>query len=200
MDFDDILRSRAGIIHRRQALAAGVGRRAIASRARPDGGSWQRVLPEVYATFTGGLDQQQRRISGADVRRSRRSGRASWILGGTSAAALHGLRALGAPETLLPVHVLADHRCRVRPLPRVVIRRTTVMPTACVRGGLPVAPVARAVVDTCRLLPDLRSVRALVAEAVQTGRATPISLGAELEAGGSPMPSAPRAGPRSRIW
>lgn len=185
MDFDDILRSQAGIIHRRQALAAGVGRRAIDFRTRPDGGSWQRVLPEVYAAFTGGLDSHQRRMAalvyaahgGLDELRA--------ILGGPSAAALHGLSALGAPATLLPVHVLADHRCRVHPVPRVVIRRTTVLPTAWARGGLPVAPVARAVVDTCRLLPDLRSVRALVAEAVQTGRTTPISLGAELEAGGS---------------
>jgi hypothetical protein len=185
MDLSDILRAQAGIIHRRQALAAGIGRRAIDSRARLDGGSWQRVLPEVYATFTGSLDQQQRFIAALVYAAHGGLNGSRAMLGGPSAAAVHGLSALGPPETLLPVHVLADHRSRVRPLPGVVIRRTAVMPTAWTRGGMPVAPVARAVVDTCRLLPDLRSVRALVAEAVQTGRTMTELLAAELEAGGS---------------
>ncbi|MEP6463940.1 MAG: hypothetical protein ABJC62_11130, partial [Frankiaceae bacterium] len=47
------------------------------------------------------------------------------------------------------------------------------------------APVEVAVMDTCRRLADLNGVRALIAEAVQTGRTTPDRLTTELAAGES---------------
>lgn len=186
MDLAGLLRRQDGMVHRRQALAAGVGRYVLDHRIRAGTGSWRRVLPEVYAAFTGELSERQRWIAALlysaagdiDQRRS--------MLGGPTALALHGLTpprlGAGAPG---PVHLLARHDRRVRPVPLMALRRTTMMPEAWVRDGLPVAPVARAVADSCRLLDDLRSVRALVAQAVQTGRTTTAHLVRELEMGGS---------------
>ncbi|GAC1330134.1 MAG: hypothetical protein NVSMB13_18080 [Mycobacteriales bacterium] len=57
--------------------------------------------------------------------------------------------------------------------------------------GLPCTPIDRAVIDACRRLADLRSVRALMAESIQRGRVTVDLLRRELDAGptsGSRLP------------
>lgn len=184
VDLANVLRRQEGILHRRQALALAVPSYVVEGRIR--GGRWQRVLPEVYATFTGQPSERQWRIAALLLAAAGDIDEDRAMLGGPSALVAHGLtppviRAF-APGT---VHLLASHARRVRPVARVAIRRTTRMPSAWVRDGLPVAPAARAVIDTCRLLDDLRSVRALVAQAVQTGRTTTAHLAGELAAGES---------------
>lgn len=54
-----VLRSvQSGIVDRGQALALGFSRRQISHRLRS--GTWQRVYPGVYATFTGSLSREAR--------------------------------------------------------------------------------------------------------------------------------------------
>lgn len=184
MTLDELMRGQAGIVHRQQALAAGMTRHALEHRLGA-GGSWQAVLPAVYAAFTGDVSERQRQVAallyaaGGEVDDTRA------MLGGPTALAVHGLPVSGWSSRATAVHLLVAHAVRVRPQPAVAVRRTTSMPTSWTRGGLPVAPVARAVVDTCRLLPELRSVRAVVAQAVQTGRTTVPALSAEAVSGGS---------------
>ncbi|MBX6750082.1 MAG: type IV toxin-antitoxin system AbiEi family antitoxin domain-containing protein [Micromonosporaceae bacterium] len=48
---DELLATQDGIVARQQALAAGVSAAGI--RARLDSGAWQRLLPGVYAGFSG---------------------------------------------------------------------------------------------------------------------------------------------------
>ena len=76
----------------------------------------------------------------------------------------------GAPPA--PRVAPADHR-----------RAHTRLPEPCELHGLPVAPVARAVIDTVRYLSDVDDVRALLAEAVQRGFTSPRALRHELETG-----------------
>ena len=80
------------------------------------------------------------------------------------------------------MHVTVDHSVHRVDLGPVVLHRT-VRPIAPVLvDGLPVAPVARAVVDAAMGLADVTAVRGLVAAAVQRGRCTPERLTEELEA------------------
>ena len=172
-----LLRRQAQLLTRAQAHAHGVSDHAIIHRTRRPGGGWTRVLPGVYATTTGALTVAQQRqaallYAGPDA-----------LLGGLTAAAAPGLRQLLALTT---VEILVPHTCKRATRGLVVIHRSTRMPPQRVLvDGLPCCPVDRAVVDACRRLTDLRSVRALVAESVQRGRVGVADLRREVEAGAS---------------
>jgi very-short-patch-repair endonuclease len=167
-----------GLITRRQAEAVGLTSAAIRYALRP-GGSWQRVLRGVYATFTGPL---------ADVHRWRAAvlhAGPTAVITGATACAMVGLRY--APEATQDVDVLVPSGRRCSSLSFVQVHRTGRLPdpphywldeqlaiggppvwadaerpagwveidrlTGGARPGmLPVAPAARAVVDACRLL------------------------------------------------
>lgn len=182
----DLLAVQDGLLHRRQALAAGVTRSALAHRLRPDG-PWRLVAPAVVAACTGVLTERQRwRVallyveSGADHATGDLA-----LLGGATACLAHGLTALPADPSAA-VHVLADQRVRRRAAaPGIVVKRTTRLPAPRWREGLPVVPLQRAVVDACRPLVLLRDFRALVAEAVQTRRTTVERLAQQMDAGES---------------
>ena len=63
----------------------------------------------------------------------------------------------------------------------VVVRRTHLSPIRPVqRGGLALAPIPRAVIDTCMGLRSQGTVRSIVAEVVQRGRCSAAELGVEL--------------------
>lgn len=183
MDLDALLAAQDGLLHRRQALAAGLSRSALAHRVGP-GERWRRVLPGVLATFTGALTPAQRwraALLYAENGTDHAAGTLA-MLGGPTACAAHGLQAARAG----PVHLLLAERVRRRAVPPwVAVRRTSRLPIPGSRDGLPVAPVARAVVDAARELVVLREVRALVAESVQTRRTTVDRLARELGAGES---------------
>lgn len=186
MDLAGLLAAQDRLMHRRHARAAGVTRSALAHRVRP-GGPWQIVLPGVVATFTGRLTvPQQRRAALLFVENGTEhaAGEMAMLSAATACLAL-GL--LEVPAHVADVvYVLADQRLRRRAsLAACEVRRTTRLPDPWWRGGLPVTPVARAVVDACRELRSLREVRALVAEAVQTRRTTVARIGAEVMVGAS---------------
>lgn len=171
---DDLISDQYGLLTRRQALDA-LTASALRHRLRT-GGPWQVVLPGIYATFTGELTTQQRWIAGLLY------GGPSCLLGGPTAAALHGLRQLPKSRT---VHLLLPEAIQRSAHSFVQVRRTAVMPCPLYFDDLRAVPVERAVVDACRQLISIDRVRALLAESVQRRKTDVRALAAELDRGGS---------------
>lgn len=169
----DELERRHQLIRRSTAIAAGVSPGAIAHRTGPRG-RWQRVLPGIYATHHGSLTTEQQYAAallyaGPEA-----------LLSGTSVTSLVGLRT--APNTRM-VHILIPHTLRRHSEGFVRISRGIRTPETRRINGFPTVTVARAVVETCRHLTDIGSVRALIAESVQRHRTTIRAIAEELEAG-----------------
>jgi hypothetical protein len=175
VDLDRLLAAQRGLLTRGQAIAAGLDDEAIRRELR--GARWQRLLPGLYATFTGDVTLELRRMA------------ASLYLGpesqitGIAALVWHGFRQL-PPDDLL--HVLVPHSTRRASRGFLRIQRTHRLDTNARRGSAYlVCSVARAVADASRLLDDLRPVRAIVAESVQRGLTTVDALEGECDLAGS---------------
>jgi hypothetical protein len=163
-----------GLITRQQALACGLTdgtiRHLIRSRR------WQRVLPGLYAGFTGQLTLEQRRC-------------AAYLFAGvqaqiTGVAALrwHGLRYLPDEDR---IHLLIPHTEQRTSVGFARLQRTKDLdPLAKPVNGYLVCSVARAVADACRGLDDLQAVRAIVAEAVQRSLTSVAAIERELDRAG----------------
>lgn len=107
---------------------------------------------------------------------------------GLAACRLHGLRRM-PPFSDVHVLVPAEHQPVTRGY--ITVERTTRPPLAAVRHDLRVAPVVRCSLDGVRRLGSVDQIRALLAEVVQSGRATPTQLITELNSGcswGSALP------------
>ena len=171
VDLDRLVQTQRGLLTRGQALAAGLQDEAI-RRALRDA-KWQRLLPGLYATFIGGVTLEQRRLAatlylGTDAQ-----------ITGAAALVWHGFRQTNSEEIL---HVLVPHAKRRASRGFVRVQRTHRMdPHAHSGNGYRVCSVARAVADYCRLLDEIRPVRAVVAEAVQRRLTTVDALKRELE-------------------
>jgi len=145
----------------------------LRSRLRP-GGRWRIVLPGVYLVHDGDLTTGQREAAAVLY-----AGRASMITG-LAALARMGVR-VPIPQI---IDVLVPHQQRRQSKAFVRIHRTTRMPERPWRSdNLQWAPPARAVADADWDQTDIRSVRALVADAVQQGKSTIEQLAIELRAG-----------------
>lgn len=151
----ELLERQQGLVLRSQALAGGLSSGAISWRLGR--GWWQRVVPGLYATFTGALSDQHRLVAAA-------------LYGGpgaqiTGAAALrwHGLRYAPA-DPRVHVLVLTPHPSRgfIRTL-----RTTRPDPHSRLRPAMEICSVARAGADAARSGYGLREVRAFLAEIVQ---------------------------------
>jgi hypothetical protein len=159
-----------GIISRAQCLAVGLDDKQLA-RATREGGRWQRVLPGVYATFTGPLSQVCMVMAAA-------------LLGGPLAQ-VTGLVALAwygctyVPRTR-HVDVLIPWRRRRRDCAHVRFHRTRTMPVARERNGVPLSTVDRAALLAARHLHDIDDVRAVLSEVVQRRLTTVDRLDAAL--------------------
>jgi hypothetical protein len=168
-----LLERQHGVLSRKQALAMGVTTGALKHRLRP-GGPWQRILPATYLTFTGEPSAEQR-----DMAAVLYAGPGSVI---TGPAALRLLWIRGPETTRVDVLVEARHKLQSRDF--VAVHRTRRMPdTVLLKGALPLAPAARAVLDTGGWLTDLSDARAVVAGAVQERRCSVADLQAELARG-----------------
>lgn len=173
LDLDDLARYRGGIVTYAELNQARLPPGTLAYRIR-DGGPWQPVLPGVIALHNGPLTTRQRLDAAMAYARP------GAVMTGSAAVRLRGLRSAGADTT---VDVLVPHARTRSSHSFVRVQRTRRMPTPVLLDGLAVAPVARAVIDAARRMTTLRSVRALVAEAVQRGLCTPAELVDELRAG-----------------
>jgi very-short-patch-repair endonuclease len=168
-----ILTNQQHVIARGQALACGMTP-AMLRRRTADGGPWQRVLPGVYLAVTGTPTLVQREIAALAY-----AGNDSVI---TGAAALphHRIRSPAAELTT----VLIPARRAVRSTGFARIWRTARMPGMFLNDrGVRVALPARAVADTARALTGLREVRAVVADAVQSGHCPIFLLADEVAEG-----------------
>ncbi len=171
IDLDQIVTRQRGLVTRRQVLAAGLDDEWI--RREIKNGKWQRVLPGLYATFTGPLTLEHRRVAGMLYTRG------SAQLTGLAALVWHGFRQL---PTVDQIHLLVPHDQRRSSHSFLRIQRTLRLDPEPHQGnGYPVCSAPRAVGDACRALDDLRTVRAIVAEAVQRRRTTIAALRHELD-------------------
>ena len=158
------------VVTRRQLNAAGVDHVFISRRIRR--GLWLRLLPGVYAVDAAPVTTEQRRIAA-----SLYAGSPSQL---TGLNALHWYGFRYAPATDR-IHVLVPHETRRRSAGFVVVQRTRALDDAPRDSQqYRIVSPARAVVDACRALADLGTVRAIVAEAVQGGHTSLDALDREI--------------------
>ncbi len=169
----DLLGRQHGVIAHDQAVACGVTPGALKHRAR-DGGPWQRVLPGIYLAVTGTPTLMQREIAALAYAGS------DSVITGVAALPHHRIRAADAEV----ITVLIPTRRAMRSAGFVRVWRTARMPDMFLNDrGVRVALPARAVADTARALTGLREVRAVVADAVQSGHCPIFLLGDEVQEG-----------------
>ncbi|WP_240687392.1 hypothetical protein [Amycolatopsis suaedae] len=153
----------------------------ISRLCRPSG-PWRRLIPGVVLLSNGTPTRSELNLAALA-----HAGEGA-MLTGIAAARLHGLRRLPADNR---VHVLLPHSRRVATRGFAVIERTIYPPDPAVIDGVPVAPLARALIDAAHRMERLDDIRAMIAEAVQRGLCEPADLRKELEQGttiGSALP------------
>ena len=148
-----------GVAAREALVALGLTHSYISRQCREDG-PWRRPIPGViiFSNRRPTLRQQARIAlahAGPDA-----------MITGVQAARLHGVRNL-PPEPRL--HALITHRRKVASWGWAIVERTIHLPEAVEVGGLPVAPLARALIDAARRMDHLPSVRAMITDAVERG-------------------------------
>lgn len=159
-----------GVAARAKLVALGLSHSWISRKCRQDG-PWQRPIPGVILfSNTTPTSRQLLRIAlthaGPDA-----------MLTGVQAARLYGVRKL-PPEQR--AHTLIPHRSKVATWGLAIVERTIHLPEPTELEGLPVAPLARALIDAARRMDDLASVRRMIHDAVHRGLCTPEELRAEL--------------------
>ena len=168
-----------GVATARQLVAVGFSERTVYKRCLP-GGPWRRLLPGVVSLFTGTPTPGQYvhaalLLCGPEA-----------LVTGLEACRRHGIRRgplRGADHSERPpeVHVLVPAARQVRSVGYVHVERTYRLPTAVVRGGVPLAPVPRACIDAARRLDRAGEITELLSDAVQRGLCTVGALGHELD-------------------
>src|SRR5580658_6917818 len=139
------------------------------------GGPWQALLPGVYLGLTGAPNLLQKEMAALLY-----AGPGSLITG-PAALMHHGLR---SPVVLEMVDVLVPAARQRLSTGFVRLHRTRRMPLRIVSAGpIRLAPAARAVADTVRLLAEVRDARAVVADAVQRARCSVRELAEEVRDG-----------------
>ena len=161
-----LLRQQDYVLHRDQALAAGLTHDAIAHRLGSE--QWQIVLPNVYLCHLGEPARRQRLLAallyaGADA-----------AIDGVDACRFHGMRSAACDDAF--VHVVVPATSTVRSIWWVRVRRST-SPLAVTKTDMLryLAP-APAVVAATRRMRAERQVLALFSEAAQRRMATPDEL------------------------
>jgi hypothetical protein len=168
-----ILQEQHLVISREQAFACEMSPKVLELRIALSG-PWQRLLPGVYLTVTGTVNQDQREMAALLY-----AGPGSLITG-VSAVRRNHLRSPG-PDV---VDVLIPAKGRRQSVAFVRILRTNRMPERMFRTGrIRFTKAPRAVADAARSMNRFDDVRAVVCEAVQRRACTVAELAAELESG-----------------
>lgn len=144
---------------RAQLMALGISKNTIDLRCRP-GGPWSKLL-------LGVVQLDGRRTTPHQYRRAAliHAGPGAMITG-VAGARLHGV--VRTPdERRIAVLIPAERRVGSRDF--ALVMRTDRVPRSELVTGLPVAPIARCLVDAAARSRDLDAVRALFADAVQRG-------------------------------
>lgn len=173
---DALARGQGGFVLRRQLVAMGLPRSTISGLTRT-AGRWQRVMPGTYFVHQRPLTVDERE-TGVLLYAG-----AGGVLTGTAALRHFGMRYLPEDPALAPVHVLIGQEASRTSRGMARIERTWRLPKPVLLHGKPVAPLARALFDSARHVPDRRLTRALILEALQNERIAPAQLEFELAAG-----------------
>jgi hypothetical protein len=155
-------------------VALGLTSSAIRDRCRR-GGPWQRLEPGLVLLADTPPSRVQRIQAALTV-----AGPAAVVSG------LDALALLGAAQGGLdgPVHLLVPPHRQPGLVDGVYFERTIRPPTPLFRHGFPVAPLPRAVIDTCRRATTSDHVRTLLTDAVKRGAVGPAALREELDRAG----------------
>jgi hypothetical protein len=156
----------------RELVAAGVSTSAISRRIAP-GGRWQRLHPGVVLMHRGCPTWRERAIGALAL-----AGPGA-VLTGATALRVYGFRTCPPGADVL---VLMPASRRRQGHGGVLLERTSRLPEPVMRQGLPVVPLARAVVDACRRLENVSHARDIVAEAIQHHRLSIAALAEALRA------------------
>jgi hypothetical protein len=170
---EEIMDRQCGVVSRRQALRQGMSDDRLRSRLG-SGGTWQRILPGVYGSFTGTPAPFQKLVA------AQLYGGAGAVITGPAALECHRI---WRPDTDI-IDLLIAAALKRRDYAFVRVRRTTRMPDRIWRQGpLQFALAPRAVADTVVAMDDLRSIRQVVSSSVQRGRCTVSELMVQLSQG-----------------
>lgn len=153
--------------------ALGISAHAIYERCRP-GGPWQRLKPNLVLL----TDEPPNRTQLIQAALTAAGDKA--VLTGIDALKLHGM---SGAHLISSIHILVPARRQPGLVDGAYFERTHQLPEPLHLGGFPVAPLARATVDTCRRTKHPGYVEALLAETIYKGRITPATLRAELDRG-----------------
>ncbi|ANN22243.1 hypothetical protein SD37_35070 [Amycolatopsis orientalis] len=159
-----------GVAARAALVALGHSHSWISRRCR-EGGPWRRPIPGVIL-LTDATPTRRQLLKVALTHAGPDA-----MLTGVQAARLYGVRRL-PPERR--AHTLIPHRSKVATWGFTVVERTIHLPEPVEIDGLPVAPLARALIDAARRMDELASVRAMIHDAVHRGLCTPEELRNEL--------------------
>ena len=155
-----------------ELIALGLTGSAIAARCRP-GGPWQR-LGRGALLLADAPPTRSQRIAGALIHAGPDA-----VLSGWDALHRHGMFIPPAPGA---VHLLVPPYRQVRAGPELVVEHPVRLPEPVLCQGFPVAPLARAAIDTARRLTSPDLARTMLTEVVRRGRVSPTRLRRELEA------------------
>jgi hypothetical protein len=159
-----------GVAARAELHACGLAAETVTRRCGP-GGPWSMLLRGVVL-LTGKVPTSRQRLRAALTLVGKDA-----VLSGVAALRVLGVRRLPSDDR---VHVLIPHEQRLTSQRFVVVERSRRLPEPVVRGGLPLAGAARALVDAAKQWPNLDTVRAMTADAVQREICTVNELLAEL--------------------
>jgi hypothetical protein len=175
-----LIQRQDSVVSRAQVLRAGLTRHAVAHRLRDDG-PWRLLFPGIYLTLPG-LPTQGQRETAAILYAGPHA-----LITGTAALRFYEFRQIPGHSGNV-IDILIPARSQRTSTGWVRVHRTSHMPTLWARGpsARRFAPPARAVADTARWVTDLREVRALVGDAVQSRHCAIAQLADELRAGGTP--------------
>jgi hypothetical protein len=162
-------------------LALGIPTSTIARRVKDQRA---RRLARGVVLLGGGTPNTDQLAAGALAYAGRPS-----VVSGAEAMRRHGLDA--APDDGHVLALVPTERQRSSS-GYVLVERTGRMPDPVVRGGIDVAPLDRAVIDTVRRLDRRDAVLAVLAQSVQRRHTTPSRLAAELAAGSQRGTALPR--------
>ena len=158
------------VVTHAQLMELGMPRSTICRRMRAEG-PWQRGLPGVTICHSGTPTWRERLVAAL------RYGGPGTVITGSS-----GLREYGVRERLDPrIHILVPQNRSRTSHHFVIVERTRYLPSPVIRRGIPLAPLPRCCVDSCRRDVSLANVRGAIAEAVQRSMCEPGAIRAALE-------------------